>query len=49
MILESYCSPWSDEITKFVHKYKIKRENIQTIVYDTERGYFTLFYWVEKE
>ena len=45
MNLYSFDSRWRDNITQFVNQNRIRREDIQDIVYDSERKCFTLFYW----
>ena len=47
MILESFDSCRSEDITAYINEYNIKREDIQAIVYNTERQYYTLFYWTD--
>ena len=47
MILESFDSRRSEDITAYINEYNIKREDIQAIVYNTERQYYTLFYWTD--
>ena len=47
MILESFDSCRSEDITAYINEYNIKREDIQVIVYNTERQYYTLFYWTD--
>ena len=49
MILQSFDSRWRDEISRFVNENGIKREDIQTIFYDSERKTITLFYWSNEE
>lgn len=45
MELRSFASRWRDDITDFVNTNKIAYVHIQSIVYDSERKCFTLFYW----
>ena len=45
MNLYSFDSRWRDNITQFVNQNGIRRDDIQGIVYDSERKCFTLFYW----
>lgn len=45
MELRSFDSRWRDDITQFVNEQKIRREDIQGLIYDSERKCFTLFYW----
>ena len=49
MNLYSFDSRWRDNITQFVNQNRIRREDIQDIVYDSERKCFTLFYWSFKD
>lgn len=49
MNLYSFDSRWRDEITQFVNKNGIRRDDIQGFVYDSERKCFTLFYWSNRD
>lgn len=49
MILQSFDSRWRDEISQFVNENGIRKEDIQTIFYDSERKTITLFYWSDTE